>query len=110
MSDEELIKNLRNVYVENTIRLTAAARIEQLVKERDDAEQREITKIEVNHSRVVGFLTRTKAAEAKLAKAVEALQAASAELLIIGVMGQHKTALRAAEKARDILAELEKTE
>ena len=48
--------------------------------------------------------------QGELALTVAALQAASAELLIIGVMGQHKTALQAAEEARDILAELEKTE
>ena len=46
-------------------------------------------------------------AEAKLAKAAEALQFASAELLIIGVMGSYPTALPAANKARAMLDELE---
>ena len=52
----------------------------------------------------------TAKAEAKLAKAVEALQAVLEELFIIGVMGQHQTALQAAEKGLALLAELEKTE
>lgn len=80
----------------------AADRIEELVKERDDAEQREITKIEVNHQRVVSYLTRVKAAEAKLAKAVEALN------LISQMHGY--TSRQLSNKARAVLAELEKTE
>ena len=77
MTDEELIKALRGWMTSTSFdddAHAAADRIEQLVKERDDAEQREITKIEVNHQRVVSYLTRVKAAEAKLAKAVEALR------------------------------------
>lgn len=71
-NDEELITYLRFQGLDKDI--AAADRIEELVKERDDAEQREITKIEVNHQRVVSYLTRVKAAEAKLAKAMDVLQ------------------------------------
>lgn len=74
MTDKELIETLWSGEVTLGVVAAAADRIEQLVKERDDAEQREITKIEVNHQRVVSYLTRVKAAEAKLAKAVEALR------------------------------------
>ena len=45
--------------------------------------------------------------EARLSKALDELQLASAELLVIGVMGLHPTALTAANKARAVLAELE---
>ena len=53
------------------------------------------------------WVNRALIAEAKLTKAVDELQLASAELLVIGVMGLHPTALTAANKARDVLAELE---
>lgn len=48
--------------------------------------------------------------QGELAKALDALQLASAELFVIGVMGLHRTALTAADKARAVLNELEKTE
>ncbi len=71
MTDEELIKALRDAdaynlkhYVRDPLHTPAADRIEELVKERDDAEWVEVLR---------KTYQRAKEAEAKLAKAVAAL-------------------------------------
>jgi hypothetical protein len=125
MTHEELIKVLRSKNCCGDVCHCDAAAdcIEQLVKERDDAEQREITKIEVNHRRVVGFLNRAKVAEANLAKAVEALRFyADVSNYDDGIVGTtHEAPVWSesdftefewdnGQKARSVLDELEQTE
>jgi hypothetical protein len=108
MTHEELIKVLRSKNCCGDVCHCdeAADCIEQLVKERDDAEQREITKIEVNHRRVVGFLNRAKVAEAKLAKAVDILKC----ITFTADSNDHDGWYDALNDARYLVAELEKTE
>jgi hypothetical protein len=110
MSDEELIARLRKPCMfEETHdydKDDAADRIEQLVNENTWLK----TNVEEFHHGEKLWAKKLNAAKAKLAKALDALQLASAELLVIGVMGLHQTALTAANKAREVLAELEKTE
>jgi hypothetical protein len=103
-SDEELTTYLRWQGLPKDF--VAADRIEQLVNENTWLK----TNVEEFHHGEKLWAKKLNAAEAKLAKALDALQLASAELLVIGVMGLHQTALTAANKAREVLAELEKTE
>jgi len=93
MTDEELIKRLRSLDV--TVRHAAAARIEALVKEVDAPHEEAMEWIAAwGHARK-GQLE----AEAKLAKAVEALKNIA-----------HGGGYTDMQIARNVLAELEKTE
>jgi hypothetical protein len=65
MTDEELIETLWKGEVTLSVVVSAAVRIQELVKERDDAEWVEVLR---------KTYQRAKEAEAKLAKAVEALR------------------------------------
>lgn len=67
MTDEELIARLRDVYVDNTIRLTAADRIEELEQQLQRVLYREASSIRRHDAKL-------DAAEAKLAKAAELLR------------------------------------
>jgi tetrahydromethanopterin S-methyltransferase subunit A len=75
MTDEELIERLRRMsprldMLDCEDVLTAADRIEQLVKERDETHEEGMAAIEMWGAALKG----QRAAEAKLAKAVEALR------------------------------------
>ena len=71
MSDQELIERLLDGYnLQPHDGYLAADRIEDLVKERDDAEKRETLAADM----AVKYLERAEQAEAKLAKAMEALR------------------------------------
>jgi hypothetical protein len=107
MTDEELIKELRawNGSLFDDDAFEVAYRIEQLVKERD-ALLRVVTD---NHL----ALKRAEAAEAKLAKAVGALQKLvklDDDYSPFGGELLRDRVVRTWEEARAVLAELEKTE
>jgi hypothetical protein len=108
MTDEELIEGLRK----NALWVTthdAADRIEQLVKERDDAEWVEVLR---------KTYQRAKEAEAKLAKAVDVLQLAYSTLTEINpsnydhddVCEQNNASVEVILSITAVLDELEKTE
>jgi hypothetical protein len=69
MTDEELIARLRDVYVDNTIRLTAADRIKELEAKLAAASNTH-WQVEAMHqnSLLHDAFTRTESAEAKLAQ------------------------------------------
>lgn len=110
MTDEELIKQLRDItFFIGSLEELGADRIEQLVKEQERLEEQceGLARVAMNNG--LALLT----AEAKLAKAVEALQKLvkldddyspfSGELL-------QDRVVRTWEDARAVLAELEKPE
>ena len=107
MTDEELIESLRSVAggkllytnTPNHLRLSAADRIEELVKERDTA--REYAG-EVRIREKVADDARIEA-EAKLAKAVDALRSVDDEYSDTK-WGPELTSIK---QVRDVLAELE---
>jgi hypothetical protein len=114
MTDEELIETLWKGEVTLSVVVSAAVRIQELVKERDDAEWVEVLR---------KTYQRAKEAEAKLAKAVEALRFyADVSNYDEGIVGTtHESPMWSesdftqfewdnGDKARAVLAELEKTE
>lgn len=91
------------------IREAMADRIEQLVKERDEAERNET----LCSNMAVNYLERAEHAEAKLAKAVEGLRMLvklDDDYSPFGGELLRDRVVRTWEEARAVLAELEKTE
>jgi hypothetical protein len=106
----DLVKRMREAAERSTTRLNrshivveAADRIEQLVKERDEAEKNET----LCSNMAVNYLERAEVAEAKLAKAAAALRwVVNAK----GLTDPTEYGYSAIKHARSVLAELEKTE
>jgi hypothetical protein len=98
MTDEELIARLRDVYVDNTIRLTAADRLDELLSDLKAVLARE-AETQARHD------NKLDALEAKLAKAVSALQ----ELVICvddGCYCSEQNMASAVDEAHAALAEI----
>lgn len=107
MTDEELIDRLRDVYVRDTIRLTAADRIEQLVA--DVAGW--ISNAQAARGYQVEAEYRLEATDSALAKAVEALREMHKKSAWLRGEQAYREFARFVEKtARAVLAELEKPE
>lgn len=98
MTDKELIARLRDVYVDNTIRLTAADRIDELMRDLKTVLERE-AETQVRHDNKIDAL------EAKLAKAADVLR----EILFASNDDHTGNWLDALQCGQTLMAELEKT-